>query len=321
MADVRSNFGLLIKGVAAKASEVFDQAASVYTTSVPSFMKMRTDDAQQYNVSGLTGAGLLAKRTEQNGYTTNRRYKTYDTNYAHTTYSMRLELSMEQLQDRDFDGIFDESRQQRIASEFYRQRAMFQVFNGAFATTTAVNGVDLTLYGDGVPLCSTIHPRVDGGSSQSNASSTGIVLNEANIETARIALAKQLLDDGTPMRNLGKLTLVVPVDLEKTAKIITGSNLRSGTANNDINIYSGGAIDIVSTHLLSAVNGGSNSAWFLVAENASHLLFIDRLAPQLVSSRADHGGMYFDIDTRLSVGHSHWLGVWGSRGDLAAYSS
>lgn len=321
MADLRTNFGLLIKGVSAKASEVFDQAAEVYSVSTPAFFKTRTDDGQQYNVSGLTGAGLLAKRGEQSSYNTNRRYKTYDTNYAHTTYSMRLELSMEQLQDRDFDGIFDESRQQRIAAEFFRQRALFQVFNGAFATTTSVNGVDLTLYGDGVPLCSTVHPRVDGGATQSNASSTGIVLNEANLETARIALAKQLLDDGTPIRNLGKLTLVVPVDLEKTAKIITGSTLRSGTANNDINIYNGGSIDVVSTHLLSSVNGGSNTAWFVVAENASHLLNINRLSPQLVSSRADHGGMFFDIDTRLSVGHSHWIGVWGSKGDLASYSS
>ena len=321
MADIRGNFGGLIKGVAAKMSEVFDEAAEVYKISVPGFFKTRADQGAQYNVSGLSGAGSLTKRTEQSNYTTNRRYKTYDTAYVHSTYSMRLELSMEMLQDRDFEGLFDESRQQRIASEFWRQQAIFQVFNGGFSTTTSINGVDVTRYGDSVAVFSTAHPRMDGGSNQSNASGTGIPLTDANFETGLIALSKQLLDDGTPIRDLGKIWLVVPRDLEKTAKIVTQSQLRSGTGNNDMNIYNDGSHPVLATHLLSAVNGGSNTAWFLVAENASHLLMVDRLAPQLVSTRADHGGMYFDIDTRLSVGHSHWCGVWGSAGDNAAYSS
>ena len=321
MADIRSNFGLLIKGVAAKASEVFDQAALTYKINVPAFYKQRSDDAQQYNVSGLTSGGLLAKRTEQSNYEVGRRYKTYDTNYAHTNYSKRFELSMEMLQDRDFEGVFDESRQQRIMADFFRQRALFQPFNGGFGTTTTVNGVDLTRYGDGLALFSTAHTRVDGGSNQSNASSTGIPLTEANLETGLIALSKQLLDDGTPIADLGRIWLVVPRDLEKTAKIITGSALRDGTANNDMNIYNDGAHPVLATHLLSSVNGGSNTAWFLVAENASKILFVDRLAPQLVSSRAEHGGMNFDVDTRFSVGHSHWIGVWGSKGDNASYSS
>ena len=302
-------------------SEVFDQAAETYKLAVPGFYKTRTDDAGQYNVTVLSGAGLLAKRSEQGNYTVNRRYKTYDTNFVHATYSQRLELTMEMLQDRDFEGIFDESRQERIAAEFFRQKALAQVFNGAFSTTTAINGIDVTRYGDGKALASTVHPRGDGGTAQSNASSTGIPLTDTNLETAKVALAKQLLDDGTPIRDLGNFTLVVPIDLDKTARVITGSDLKSGTANNDMNIYKGGSIDVVSSHLLSAANGGSNTAWFLVANNASHLLFIDRLAPQLVSARADHGGMFFDVDTRLSVGHSHWLGSWGSKGDNAAYSS
>jgi len=137
MADIRGNFGGLIKGVAAKMSEVFDEAAEVYKISVPGFFKTRADQGAQYNVSGLSGAGSLTKRTEQSNYTTNRRYKTYDTAYVHSTYSMRLELSMEMLQDRDFEGLFDESRQQRIASEFWRQQAIFQVFNGGSTLAVA----------------------------------------------------------------------------------------------------------------------------------------------------------------------------------------
>ena len=115
---------------------------------------------------------------------------------------------MEQLQDRDFDSVWDELKQLRKAADFWRQSAVFQPFNGAFVTTTTVNGVDLIRYGDGLALASTVHTRGDGGATQSNASSTSIPFNEANFETGLIALKKQLLDDGTPIRDLGRICIV-----------------------------------------------------------------------------------------------------------------
>ena len=110
-------------------------------------------------------------------------------------------------------------------------------------------------------------------------------------------------------------------------KIVTQSVLRSNTANNDINIYKDGAYDVLASHLLSAVTGraggatGSVTQWQLVAENMSKLLLVDRLAPQLTSEKAEHGGMKFKVDVRLSVGHSHWLGTYFSKGDSSSYSS
>ena len=325
--DLRAQAGLLIKGVAAKASEVFDEQGELAQIVVPSFYKVRSDDAAQYNVTGLSGPGVLSKRTENGAYPTGRRYKTYDTNFVHTTYSDELEVSIEQMQDRDFDSVWDEIKQLRKAADFWRQAAVFQPFNGGHVTTASINGVDLTRYGDGVALFSTAHPRADGGTTQSNASSTSIPFNEANFETGLIALKKQLLDDGTPIRDLGRICLVVSTDLEKSAKIVLQSTLRSNTANNDVNIYKDGAYDLVATHLLSTVTGratgatGSATAWYLVAENLSKLLLVDRLAPALTSEKTETNGMKFKVDVRLSVGHAHWLGTYGSQGSNAAYSS
>lgn len=327
MPDVRGQAGLLIKGTAARASEVFDEQGELAQPVIPSFYKVRTDEAAQYNVSGLSGPGVLVKRTEEGSYDQSRRFKTFDTNYIHSTYSRELEVSMEQLMDRDFDQVWDEVRQLRKTADFWRQQAVFQPFNGGFGTLSAVNGTDITRYGDGLPLYSTLHTRADGGATQSNASSTSIPLNEANYETGLIALKKQLLDDGTPIRDLGRVSLVVPTDIEKTAKIIVMSNQRPETANNDVNIYTDGTHDIVSTHLLSSVTGraggasGSVTAWFIVAQNLSKLQLIDRLSPQLTTLKATHGGMLFKVDSRLSVGHSHWLGTFGTLGNNTAYSS
>src|SRR3990167_3145458 len=293
MPDLRGQAGLLIKGVAAKASEVFDEQGALAQIVIPSFFKVRSDDAAQYNVSGLSGPGVLQKRTEEGAYDYSRRYKTYDTNFIHSTYSRGLEVSMEQLQDREHDGIWDEVKQLRKAADFWKQWAVFQPFNGGFGTLSAINGVDLTRYGDGLALFSTVHTRADGGATQSNASSTGIPLTEGNLETALIALKEQLLDDGTPIRDLGKISIVVPHNLEKTATVIVGSTLKSGTGNNDMNVYTGGKYDVVATHLLSSVSGraggtsGSDTAWFLVAENLSKLIYVDRLAPTLTQERSD----------------------------------
>ena len=326
MPDLRGQAGLLIKGTAAKASEVFDEQGELANVVVPSFFKVRSDVSAQYNVTGLSGPGIPSERTEQGAYASSRRYKTNDTNYVHTTYSLEIEVSMEQLQDRDFDSVWDEVKQMRKSLDFFRQYASFQPFNGGFSTVTKINGVNLTRYGDALALFSTVHTRSDGGATQSNASSTGIPFNEANLETALIALKEQLLDDGTPIRDLGRISIVVPHNLEKSAVIITQSQLRPSTANNDINVYNTGMYDVVATHLLSSVanraggNTASDTAWFVVAENLSKLLFIDRLMPTLTSEKATHGGMKFKGDVRLSVGHSHWLGTWGSQGANASYS-
>lgn len=327
MADLRGQAGLLIKGVAAKASEVFDEQGELANVVIPSFFKVRSDDASQYNVTGLSGPGILVARSEMGAYNSARRYKTPDTNFIHSTYSDELEVSMEQLMDRDFDSTWDELKQLRKAADFYRQFAPFQVFNGGFSTTAKINGVNLTRFGDGLALFSTLHTRADGGATQSNASSTGIPFNESNLETGLIALKKQLLDDGSPIRDLGRIHIVVPTDLEKSAVIATKSVSRSGTANNDINVYNDGVYSVTASHLLSSVSGrvggtsGSATAWYLVAENLSKLMMIDRLMPTLTSEKAEHGGMKFKVDVRLSVGHAHFLGTYASQGANAAYSS
>ena len=327
MPDLVGQAGRLIKGTAARASEVFDEQGVLANVVIPSFFKVREDDGAQYNVTGLSGPGVLVKRSEQGGYSAGRRYKTYDTSFVHSTYSKELEVSMEQLADRDWDNVWDEIRQLRKAADFWKQFAAFQVFNGGFSTTASINGVDLTRYGDSLALFSTVHTRGDGGATQSNASSTGIPFNESNLETALIAMKEQLLDDGTPIRDLGKISIVVPHNTEKSAVIAVKSELRPSVNNNDINIYNDGMYGVVATHLLSSVSGrvggtsGSDTAWFLVAENLSKLMYVNRLSPTLTTVKAEHGGMKFKVDVRFSVGHGHWLGTWGSQGANASYSS
>lgn len=192
----------------------------------------------------------------------------------------------------------------RRTAEYYAA----SVFNNAFSTSYTG--------GDGVPLASTQHPRSDGGSTQSNASSTGIAFNETNLNTGLLALEGQLDDKGMKIA-AEATTLIVPRDLRKTANIIVGSEGRPETADNDKNYYNGLGLNIVSWHYLT-----SSTAWFLLDKRLHLLQWFWRVKPEFKQDNAfDTGMALYKGRMRFSKGWSDWRGVWGSEGDGSNYSS
>lgn len=320
--DQTGNWGAAVRGVGVIFRDFFSQNTMAYTPTWEPIVKDMKDDAQQATFSGKTGAGTLSIFTEGSTIPKKQRYKLYDTPFAHDQYGGQIEVTRKMLMNRMFAEAFDEFKDLTLAGNVTRSKAPAQIFNGAFATTRSVNNINVTTYNDGKPLASTIHPRVDGGSAQSNASATSIALTESNLEVGRLALLQQLQDDGTPITISGEIYLVVPVALEKTAKIITGSDLRAGTMNNDINIYSGGAVGCISSLWLGAAQGGSDTAWFLVAPMVAKLFFVLRNGLSM-DQNVDRNtkSTLFDVILDFSVGSADWRGVWGSKGDASAYSS
>ena len=320
--DTQGNWGAAVRGVGVTFVDFFSQNVAAYTPSWEPIVKQTTDNGSQATMSGKTGSGVLSLFSEGATIPRKQRYKLYNTAFVHEQYGGQIEVTRKMLMNRSFSEAFDEFKDLTISGATVRSKAPAQIFNNAFATTTTLNGIKLALYGDGKPLCSTIHPRVDGGSAQSNASATGIVLSESNFEVGRLALLKQLQDDGNPMTITGALYLVVPQDLEKTAKIITGSDLRSGTANNDMNLYKGGSTEVISSLWLGSNVGGSATAWFIVAPSVAKLFFVLRNGLSMDQSvDKNTKSTLFDVILDFSVGHADWRGVWGSKGDAAAYSS
>ena len=316
-----SNWGAAVRGVGVTFREFFSQNQAAYTPSWEPVVKNTTDDGAQATFSGKTGSGVLSMFSEGSSIPRKNRYKLYDTAFVHKQYGGQIEVTRLQLMNRMFSESFGEFKDLTISGNVLKSKAPAQIFNGGFATTTTVNSIRLTIYNDGKPLFSTIHPRVDGGTAQSNASSTGIALTEPNFETGRVALLEQLQDDGTPITITGDIYVVVPTALEKGAMIITGSDLRSGTANNDVNIYSGGAYKVMASNWLGTAQGGSNTAWFLVAPSVSKLMLVNRTSGEMDQSvDSNTKSTLFDVVCDLSVGSADWRGTWGSKGDGAAYA-
>ena len=322
MAENQSSWGAAVRGVGVTFRDFFDQNVDSLVAGWDPVVATVTDDGAQATFSGKTGAGTLTRFSEGASIPKKSRFKLFDTAFAHDQYGGQIEVSRKQLMNRDWNDAFNEFKDLSMSAQVTLSKAPAKIFNGRFATTTAVNGIKITIYNDGKPLFSTIHPRVDGGSSQSNASNTSIPLTENNLETARVALVEQVQDDGTPITVTGNIYLVVPTALEKAATIITGSELRSNTANNDLNFYEGGRYPVMASHWLGAANSGSDTAWFLVAPSISKLMLVKRAGPDLDQSvDKNTKSTLFDVILDLSVGSADWHGAYGSRGDNSGFST
>ena len=256
--------------------------------------------------SAVSGFGYLVETAEGSQLTYEDPVQMYDVTYTHKEYSLGFKVSEVMVED-DLYGVMNK-KPARLAVSARRtaENHAASVFNNAFSTSYTG--------GDAKPLCSTSHPRADGGTAQSNASSTGITLTEANLETADLAMRAQLDDKG--MKIMAKAdTLLVPPTLEKEARIITESTMRSATADNDVNVYRG-RFQVKAWDYLT-----STTAWYLLDSGLHEINWFWRIRPQFKQDEAfDTGMAAFKVRTRYSYGWSDWRGVWGSKGDSSSFS-
>ena len=320
--ETRAKWTDLIPDTGLKISEVFDQGDESYTPGIFSLLHKSAGTGAQRNFSGKTGFGEIKEFSEGDDVPTVDRSKTYTTKVAYSNYGGAVEVTKNQIEDRDFSAELDEMKDISRSMNISVDKSGAQLFNGGFATTTNVNNYTMTWYGDAVPQYSTVHPTtVPGGSTQSNASSTGITLGHDNLETGRLALQLQQEDNGHAMSLAGKITIAAPLNLEKTGKETIDSDLTPESANNAINVFRG-PIDLVTSAFFDATNSGSNTRWFLLNVQRAKLYQETRQEKRLESEKDIRSKtMTFTGDARWANYSKEWKGTWASAGDLAAYSS
>jgi phage major head subunit gpT-like protein len=188
----------------------------------------------------------------------------------------------------------------------------------SFAQTKEIYGANIlntaTVYnasigGDGVALCSANHP-IDGGV-VANRPATDVQLNEATLLNAMIGIRTNFRDQaGLKVFARGR-RLVIPAALEPTAIRLLKTELRPGTADNDVNAIattSGGLSEgyMVSDFLTS------NNAWFLLT-NIDGLSYMERVkfeTDMQVEFVTDN--LLVKAYERYSFGYYNWRSIWGS---------
>ena len=275
---------------------------------MPQVFEVLSTDKDQEIDSATTGFGKLQQTSELGSLDYEDPVKMFKTTYTPLKYTKGFKVSQELYEDDQHNVISKMPRGLAKSVVYTTEYYAAQVFNNAFSTTS-------TSYGDGKPLCSTSHTRSDGGTAQSNASATGIPLSEANLETIRLQLEKALNDKGE-VAAFNADTLLVPVDLRKTAKILTDSPMRPGTANNDVNVYQN-EFKIISWRYLT-----SSTAWFLMDSSNKQLEWFWRIKPEFKNDyNFDADAALYKVRIRFARGWSDWRGLAGSKGDAASYIS
>lgn len=312
----------LIPDTGLKISDFYDQGDDLYSPGIFSILKQATASGAQENATGKTGFGKVKQFEDGEDVPTIERFKTYTTKIVWRNYGGAVEVTKNLIEDRDFQSELDEMKDMSRSVNYAIDETGCQLYNGGFATTVTVNGYDMTWYNDGKPQFSTIHPSVvPGASTQSNASSTGIKLSQDNLEVARLALMLQKTDNGLALGMAGKLTLITPLNGEKVARETLESTLIPQSANNAINTFNG-AMDLVTTIFLDSTNGGSNSQWFIQNSAMAKLYQYTRQEKRLESDVNIRNKMVtYTVDARWANCSQEWKGTWGSKGDLATYSS
>jgi len=305
MATFKANFGdLLEPGL----REIYDTRYNEIPSIFPQLLTVNNSTKQSEKDSAISGFGYFNETTEGGSVVYEDPVQMYDVTYTHKKYTKGFKVSEEMYDDDLYRIINRKPGQLAIAAKRTAEYHAAGLFNDAFSTSYTG--------GDGVPLASTIHPRSDGGSTQSNASSTGITLGDANLNTSIMAFESQVDDKGMKIATEADI-LLVPRALKKMATVLTQSPGLTSSDYNDMNYSKSLGLKVVAWHYLS-----STTAWFLIDSSVALLNWFWRKQPEFAQDRAfDTGMALFKTSMRFSKGFSDWRGFWASKGDGATYSS
>jgi hypothetical protein len=273
-----------------------NQHAEIFTTE-------SSDRAFEEEVM-LSGFGAAPTKSEGSAVNFDDANEAYTARYNHETIALAFSITEEAVEDNLYDRLSSRYTRALARSMAHtKQVKAASVLNNAFDTT--VTG------GDGKALCATDHPLTNG-STFANEPSTAADLNETSLEDALISIAGFVDERGLKVALRG-MKLVVPRQLQFIAERLMVSNLRVGTADNDVNA-------IRSMGMLPdgyAVNDflTDPNAFFLTTDAPRGFVHFERV-PLSTQMEADFdtGNMRFKARERYSFGFSDPRCVFGSEG-------
>jgi phage major head subunit gpT-like protein len=252
----------------------------------------------------LSGFSAAPVKNEGSAIAYDNAQEAWTARYTHETIAMGFSITEEAVEDNLYDSLSSRYTKALARGMAYTK----QVKAAAILNTGFTAGVT---YGDGVTLFSTAHPLVSGGVN-SNRPATAADLNETSLENAVIQIAAWTDERGLLIAAKPK-KLVVPPSLQFVATRLLETELRVGTADNDINaIKNNGSIPggYTVNNFLTDTN-----AWFLLTDVPNGLKhFVRSPLANSMDGDFDTGNVRYKARERYSFGVSDPLGVYGSPG-------
>jgi len=252
----------------------------------------------------LSGFSAAPVKNEGSAIAYDNGQEVFTARYTHETIALGFSLTEEAIEDNLYDSLSSRYTKALARAMAYTKQTK--------AAATLNNGFNAAFPGgDGVSLFNANHPLVSGGDN-SNTPATPADLNETSLEAAVIQIAawtdeRGLLIAAKPRK------LIVPPSLQFVATRLLQTELRTATADNDLNaLKSNGSIPegYAVNHFLT-----DNDAWFLTTDVPNGLKHFVR-SPMGTSMDGDFdtGNVRYKARERYSFGFSDPLGMFGSPG-------
>jgi hypothetical protein len=285
-----------LRGIEGKYEQIPSQYDKIFTKHESRMALERTAEMRYLGLAQLKTEG--GQTAFDNGAG-----ERYVYNQEHTEIALGYAITRKAIDDNLYKTQFQPSNLGLIES-FNQTKEIYGA--NVINTSTTYNA---SVGGDGKALIATDHP-IDGGT-VANRPATDVELNEATLLAGMIAVRTAFKDQAGLKVFARARKLLVPPQLEPVAIRLTKSELRPGTADNDVNAIistSGGLPEGYMTNdfLTSA------TAWFLIT-NIDGLSYMER-----VKFETD---MQVDFVTdnllvkgyeRYSFGYYNWRSIWGS---------
>ena len=253
----------------------------------------------------LSGFGTAPVKNEGSAIAYDNAQEVWTARYNHETIAMGFSITEEAMEDNLYDSLSS-----RYTKALARSMAYTKQVKAAYPLNNGFSGGAFTS-GDGVTLFNTAHPLVSGGTN-SNTQSTPADLNETSLEAAVIQIAgwkdeRGLLIAARPRK------LIVPPNLMFVATRLLETELRTATADNDINaIKNNGTIPegYSVNHYLT-----DTDSYYLITDVPNGMKhFVRTPLATSMDGDFDTGNVRYKSRERYSYGVSDPLGIWGSPG-------
>jgi len=223
--------------------------------------------------------------------------------YQHETVALAFSITEEAEEDGQYGSIasrYTKALARSMAST--KEIKAANVLNNA--QTAGFNG------GDGVVLLSASHPTTAGV--QSNVLATAADLSETSLESILIQISDMKDDRGLRIAAQGT-QLIIPTAYTFVAERLLESQLRTGTADNDINAIKSGGYLPKGYHIMRRLT--DSDAFFVQTDVPDGLKMFQR-SPMKKGMEGDFetGNVRYKVRERYSFGFTDWRGIFGTEG-------
>jgi len=272
-----------------------EQWRSLYSTEQS--MKAFEEDVQ------MIGFGAAPTKAEGAMINYDSGREGFVSRYVHETVALAFAIT----EEAEEDGLYG-SLGAKYARALARSMQQTKEIKGANIFNTATT---TSLGGDGQALLDPLHP-LGGGGTASNILGTPADLSETSLETLLVQISTAVDDRSIPVALSGR-KLAVPPQLVFIAERIIKSNLRPGTADNDINAMRN--MGMIPEGVVVNQRFTNPDQYFILTDCPDGMKhFVRSPIKKAVEGDFETGNLRYKCRERYSFGFTDWRGVYGSEG-------